>query len=95
MLVSHRFTPDDEGPRISVVQYFRQKYNIVLRYANWPSLQAGSDTKPIYLPMEVLCSLFAIVCCKKMLLLMTLIMKDFFFNCRSARLLRANDIQRN
>lgn len=53
MLVCPRFTSDENGTRISVVQYFRQKYNIVLRYASWPSLQAGSDQKPIYLPMEV------------------------------------------
>ncbi|RVX20120.1 Protein argonaute MEL1 [Vitis vinifera] len=53
MLVSLRFTLDDQATRVSVVQYFRQKYNIVLKYPSWPSLQAGSDSKPIYLPMEV------------------------------------------
>ena len=65
MLVSLRFTLDDQATRVSVVQYFRQKYNIVLKYPSWPSLQAGSDSKPIYLPMEVLYLVFVILCCNK------------------------------
>lgn len=37
----------------SVVEYFRQKYNIVLRYGFLPAINAGTDAKPTYLPMEV------------------------------------------
>ncbi|KAK3226875.1 hypothetical protein Dsin_006737 [Dipteronia sinensis] len=37
----------------SVRQYFQEKYNISLRYASWPSLQSGNDSKPIFLPMEL------------------------------------------
>ncbi|XP_062172792.1 protein argonaute 5-like [Alnus glutinosa] len=47
------FTLDDQGTRISVAQYYREKYNIALKNVNLPALQAGSDTKPIYLPMEL------------------------------------------
>ncbi|XP_031261888.1 protein argonaute MEL1-like [Pistacia vera] len=36
-----------------VVHYFQEKYNISLRYASWPSLQSGNDSKPIFLPMEL------------------------------------------
>ncbi|RVW54413.1 Protein argonaute MEL1 [Vitis vinifera] len=35
------FTLDDQATRVSVVQYFRQKYNIVLKYPSWPSLKLG------------------------------------------------------
>lgn len=48
-----RFTLDDGTTKKSVVQYFREKYNIGFKYLSLPALQAGSDTKPIYLPMEV------------------------------------------
>lgn len=44
---------DGMEAQISVAQYFRQQYNISLDYPNLPAIQAGSDTKPIYLPMEV------------------------------------------
>ncbi|KAL5582915.1 hypothetical protein UlMin_015357 [Ulmus minor] len=47
------FTLDDDQTRVSVVQYFRDKYGIALKHVNWPALQAGSSTKPIYLPMEL------------------------------------------
>ncbi|KAF2300713.1 hypothetical protein GH714_015302 [Hevea brasiliensis] len=47
------FTPDDNSSDVSVVQYFRARYNIGLRYTSLPALQAGSDSKPIYLPMEL------------------------------------------
>ncbi|KAG8387567.1 hypothetical protein BUALT_Bualt02G0034800 [Buddleja alternifolia] len=47
------FSLDDSGAKISVVQYFRQKYNIVLRYPFLPALQAGSGAKPVSLPMEL------------------------------------------
>ncbi|XP_015577594.1 protein argonaute 5 isoform X2 [Ricinus communis] len=47
------FKLDDKSTDISVVQYFREKYNIGLKYTSLPALQAGSDAKPIYLPMEL------------------------------------------
>ncbi|KAK9279607.1 hypothetical protein L1049_013286 [Liquidambar formosana] len=47
------FPLDDNGTNMSVVQYFRQKYNIVLKYAFLPALQAGSHSNPVYLPMEL------------------------------------------
>ncbi|PON71213.1 Exonuclease/helicase-like [Trema orientale] len=50
------FTLDDQRIRVSVANYFREKYRIQLKYAIWPALQVGSATKPIYLPMEV-CSI--------------------------------------
>ncbi|KAM6550112.1 hypothetical protein CsatB_021788 [Cannabis sativa] len=47
------FTLDDQPKQISVATYFQQKYKIRLKYVTWPALQAGSATKPIYLPMEI------------------------------------------
>ncbi|XP_020973401.1 protein argonaute 5 isoform X2 [Arachis ipaensis] len=47
------FTLDDNATKKSVVQYFHEKYGIQLRYLNLPAIQAGSDAKPAYLPMEV------------------------------------------
>ncbi|KAF9615336.1 hypothetical protein IFM89_022987 [Coptis chinensis] len=47
------FTVDEGGQRMSVVQYFHDKYHVELRYAHWPALLSGSDSKPAYLPMEV------------------------------------------
>ncbi|CAI9268399.1 unnamed protein product [Lactuca saligna] len=47
------FPVDDTGKTMSVVQYFREKYNIHLRYPHLPAIQAGSDAKPTYLPMEI------------------------------------------
>ncbi|KAK6163453.1 hypothetical protein DH2020_000317 [Rehmannia glutinosa] len=47
------FPLEESGGSISVVQYFRQKYNIALKYPFLPALQAGSATRPIYLPMEL------------------------------------------
>ncbi|XP_022729133.1 protein argonaute 5-like isoform X2 [Durio zibethinus] len=52
------FTLDDKRTNVSVVQYFRDKYNIVLKYASLPALQCGSEAKPVYLPME-LCRIVA------------------------------------
>ncbi|TVU45671.1 hypothetical protein EJB05_05172, partial [Eragrostis curvula] len=49
-------TFDQDGRRVSVVQYFKQQYNYPLKYTHWPCLQAGSNSRPIYLPMEV-CSI--------------------------------------
>ena len=50
-----RFTLDDKKTKVSVNQYFWEKYNIGLKYTSLPPLQAGTDAKPIYLPMEVSC----------------------------------------
>nr|WGH50461.1 argonaute 5 [Nicotiana benthamiana] len=47
------FSIDGTGMKTSVVDYFRQKYNIVLRFPMFPAIQAGSDAKPVYLPMEI------------------------------------------
>ncbi|CAL8999746.1 unnamed protein product [Prunus brigantina] len=52
------FTLEDNKTKTSVVQYYREKYNIILRIVAMPALQAGSDSKPVYLPME-LCSIVA------------------------------------
>ncbi|KAG4974367.1 hypothetical protein JHK87_031188 [Glycine soja] len=52
------FTLDDKRTKSSVVQYFHEKYNIVLKHTHLPALQAGSDSKPIFLPVE-LCQIVA------------------------------------
>ncbi|XP_060174066.1 protein argonaute 5 isoform X2 [Lycium barbarum] len=44
---------DDTGARTSVADYFREKYNIRLRYPMLPAIQAGSTAKPVFLPMEL------------------------------------------
>nr|GMD22736.1 protein argonaute 5 [Ipomoea batatas] len=44
----------DGGEKISVGQYFRQKYNIVLQYPMLPAIQSGSDARPVYVPMEII-----------------------------------------
>ncbi|PWZ58541.1 Protein argonaute 12 [Zea mays] len=49
-------TFDQEGTRVSVVHYFKQRYNYYLQYTHWPCLQAGRVDKQIYLPIEV-CSI--------------------------------------
>ncbi|RLN15945.1 uncharacterized protein C2845_PM02G02500 [Panicum miliaceum] len=46
-------TFDKDGTKVSVVQYFKHQYNYCLKYINWPCLQAGSDSRAIYLPMVV------------------------------------------
>ncbi|KAK6258815.1 hypothetical protein SCA6_013289 [Theobroma cacao] len=48
-----RFTLDDKKTNVSVVQYFLEKYEIVLKHPSLPALQSGSEAKPIYLPMEL------------------------------------------
>ncbi|KAK9153831.1 hypothetical protein Sjap_001311 [Stephania japonica] len=48
-----RFPVDEEGTSLSVVQYFKEKYGIRLQHVTWPSLQAGNDARPVFLPMEV------------------------------------------
>lgn len=50
-LCIYRF--DQDGTRVSVVQYFKQQYDYSLKYTHWPCLQAGSASKQIYLPIEV------------------------------------------
>ncbi|TYG53472.1 hypothetical protein ES288_D09G112300v1 [Gossypium darwinii] len=50
------FTLDDKRTNVSVVKYFRDKYNVVLKYPSLPALQRGSEARPVYLPME-LCSI--------------------------------------
>ncbi|KAF1897375.1 hypothetical protein Lal_00035079 [Lupinus albus] len=47
------FILDDKKTKKSVVQYFYEKYDVELKYTNLPAVQAGSDTKPVYLPMEL------------------------------------------
>ncbi|WRX10368.1 PAZ domain - like 1, partial [Theobroma cacao] len=47
------FTLDDKKTNVSVVQYFLEKYEIVLKHPSLPALQSGSEAKPIYLPMEL------------------------------------------
>ncbi|KAF5931098.1 hypothetical protein HYC85_031971 [Camellia sinensis] len=47
------FARDDTDAKISVIQYFRERYHINLKFAFLPALQAGSDLKPVYLPMEL------------------------------------------
>lgn len=47
------FPVDDTGETISVIKYFNDKYNIRLRYPLLPAIQAGTDAKPTYLPMEI------------------------------------------
>jgi eukaryotic translation initiation factor 2C len=48
----------DDGPQLTVAQYFEQRYKYRLQYTAWPCLQSGKDSKPIYLPMEVAFSTF-------------------------------------
>uniref|UniRef100_A0A453H1K8 PAZ domain-containing protein n=1 Tax=Aegilops tauschii subsp. strangulata TaxID=200361 RepID=A0A453H1K8_AEGTS len=49
----NELTFDLDGTRVSVVQYFKRQYDYSLKYVQWPCLQAGSDSRPTYLPMEV------------------------------------------
>nr|GFA87361.1 PAZ domain-containing protein [Tanacetum cinerariifolium] len=43
---------DETGATKTVVQYFSEKYNVQLRFPALPAVQAGTDAKPTYLPME-------------------------------------------
>nr|KJB35165.1 hypothetical protein B456_006G103000 [Gossypium raimondii] len=47
------FPLDDKRTNVSVVKYFREKYNVVLKYPSLPALQSGSEARPVYLPMEM------------------------------------------
>ncbi|GAY65854.1 hypothetical protein CUMW_244220 [Citrus unshiu] len=44
---------DDSATRMSVIQYFHERYNIALQFTSLPALLAGSEARPIYLPMEL------------------------------------------
>ncbi|KAK1426252.1 hypothetical protein QVD17_14922 [Tagetes erecta] len=44
---------DATGATVSVVNYYREKYNIQLRFPLLPAIQAGTEAKPTYLPMEL------------------------------------------
>lgn len=50
--------PLDEGSQMTVVQYFLDRYKYRLQYTSWPCLQSGNDSRPIYLPMEVIFACF-------------------------------------
>lgn len=65
---------DDKKTKTTVVKYFREKYNVELQCLSLPALQAGSDTKPIYLPMEVLLLTSLCILC---LVDITLFLKTF------------------
>ncbi|KAK1270095.1 Protein argonaute MEL1 [Acorus gramineus] len=43
----------EKDERVSVVEYFKKKYNRMLELLYWPCLLAGSESRPTYLPMEV------------------------------------------
>lgn len=43
---------DDKKMKKSVVQHFRDKYNIGLQRVSLPTLQAKNDANPIYLQIE-------------------------------------------
>ncbi|KAJ6825794.1 protein argonaute MEL1-like [Iris pallida] len=47
------FPIDESGDEMHVTRYFEEKYQFRCRHVSWPCLQAGSDSRPIYLPMEV------------------------------------------
>ncbi|XP_047340340.1 protein argonaute MEL1-like [Impatiens glandulifera] len=47
------FTCDDGVQQKSVVQYYLERYHITIRYPSLPAMQSGSDSKPIYLPLEL------------------------------------------
>ncbi|CAH0387529.1 unnamed protein product [Bemisia tabaci] len=51
-----RFPLKDDGPEISVDEYFRTVKNYRIKYSNLPTVQVDPAAKNIYLPME-LCSL--------------------------------------
>ncbi|KAH9660319.1 protein argonaute 5 [Citrus sinensis] len=44
---------DGSATSMSVIQYFRERYNIALQFTSLPALLAGSEARPIYLPMEM------------------------------------------
>ncbi|GKD12324.1 PAZ domain-containing protein [Tanacetum coccineum] len=44
---------DANGTTISIVRYYREKYGTTLRLSYLPAIIAGTDAKPVYLPMEI------------------------------------------
>ncbi|PWA64733.1 hypothetical protein CTI12_AA342050 [Artemisia annua] len=49
---SHYFI-DETGATKTVVLYFRENYDVQLRFPALPAIQAGTDAKPTHLPMEI------------------------------------------
>lgn len=52
----HRFPLQLENGQTverTVAQYFREKYNLQLKYPHLPCLQVGQEQKHTYLPLEV------------------------------------------
>lgn len=52
----HRFPLQLENGQTverTVAQYFREKYNLQLKYPHMPCLQVGQEQKHTYLPLEV------------------------------------------
>ncbi|KAI5388901.1 protein argonaute 5 [Lathyrus oleraceus] len=47
------FMLEDNVTRKKVIDYFYEKYNIVLKHPVLPALQAGSDSRPMFFPMEL------------------------------------------
>ncbi|KAL5699183.1 Protein argonaute mel1 [Ranunculus cassubicifolius] len=47
------FSVEESSRKISVPQYFAEKYQTEVRLRHWPAIQAGSDSKPSYFPFEV------------------------------------------
>lgn len=48
-----QITQEIKGKEITVADYFREKYNISLKYPNLPAVNIGSKRKPTWLPMEL------------------------------------------
>nr|GEV21054.1 protein argonaute 5-like [Tanacetum cinerariifolium] len=46
------FFTDANGKTISIVRYYRETYDTTHRLSYLPALIAGTDAKPVYLPME-------------------------------------------
>ncbi|KAL3659245.1 hypothetical protein V7S43_015823 [Phytophthora oleae] len=53
MSAEETFFENDEGQRMSIVQYFQKTYKMRLRYPKLPCLHVGAPQKKNYLPMEV------------------------------------------
>lgn len=56
LLLSDRFPLQLESGQTvecTVAQYFKQKYNLQLKYPHLPCLQVGQEQKHTYLPLEV------------------------------------------
>lgn len=42
----------DDGSRVSVASYFREKYPKFMMYPHLPCIQTGTPARPVYLPLE-------------------------------------------